>query len=169
MAENDTATPEAGTTQPQRPRMQVVAQYVRDLSFENVALMKGARIEGTPQMQVQVALDANKRGENLYEVITKVKVESKAGDVVVFLLELDYAGQFKVENIPDAQLHPYLLIECPRMTFPYVRRVIGDVTRDGGFPPLNLDNIDFLALYQQDLARRQAAQQAQGGNGSAQA
>jgi preprotein translocase subunit SecB len=74
------------------------------------------------------------------------------------LLELEYGGIFKVENVPEQQLHPYLLIECPRMLFPFVRRIVADVTRDGGFPPLNLDQIDFLALYRQQLAQRAAAQ-----------
>ena len=99
-------------------------------------------------------------------MILKTKVENKAKDAVVFVLELEYGGQFKVENVPDNQLHPFLLIECPRMIFPYVRRIIGDVTRDGGYPPLNVDNIDFQQLYIQDLMRRQQAQKAEG-NGAA--
>ena len=156
---------EESTPQVQRPRMQVLAQYIRDLSFENIAIQKSEKIEGTPEIQVQVGLDAKKRSDNVYEIITKVKVESKTKEQTVFILELEYAGQFKVENVPDAQLHPFLMIECPRMTFPYVRRIVGDVTRDGGFPALNLDNIDFLALYQQDLARRQAAMTAAGNGG----
>ncbi|WP_112320853.1 protein-export chaperone SecB [Oceanibium sediminis] len=163
----------AAAPQPQeRPRMQVVAQYIRDMSFENVALMKGKKVEGTPEVSVQVALDAKKRAEDVFEVIVKMKVTSKAGEDTVFILELDYAGQFKIANVPENQMHPYLMIECPRMIFPYIRRIIGDVTRDGGFPPLNVDNIDFLALYQQDIMRRQAAAKAaegSNGNGAAQA
>jgi len=69
-------------------------------------------------------------------------------------MELDYTGVFQVENVPDDQLHPFLMIECPRMLFPFLRRIVSDVTRDGGFPPLNLENIDFLALYRSELARR---------------
>ena len=71
-------------------------------------------------------------------------------------MELDYGGVFQIENVPDDQLHPYLLIECPRMLFPFLRRIVSDVTRDGGFPPLNLENIDFLKLYRQEIDRRQA-------------
>jgi preprotein translocase subunit SecB len=78
----------------------------------------------------------------------------------VFLLELEYAGIFKVENVGADQLHPFLLIECPRMLFPFVRRIVSDVTRDGGYPPLNLDSIDFLSLYRQQLAQRAAPQKA---------
>lgn len=156
--------------QPQeRPRMQVVAQYIRDMSFENVAIMKAQKIDGTPEVSVQVALDAKKRAEDVFEVIVKMKVNSKSGEDTVFILELDYAGQFKISNVPENQMHPYLMIECPRMIFPYIRRIIGDVTRDGGFPPLNVDNIDFLQLYQQDMLRRQAAQASETGNGAAQA
>ncbi|MEM8787035.1 MAG: protein-export chaperone SecB [Pseudomonadota bacterium] len=156
MAETDTAAPAAPTEQPARPRMQIVAQYIRDMSFENVAVQKGAKVDGTPEVQVQVALDARRLEEGNYEIVIKMKVESKGGDATVFLLELEYGGRFKIDNVSDQQLHPFLLIECPRMLFPYVRRIIGDITRDGGYPPLNVDNIDFLALYQQDLARRQA-------------
>ena len=69
------------------------------------------------------------------------------------MLELDYGGIFKIENIPDDQLHPFLMIECPRMLFPFVRRVIHDITRDGGYPPLNLDTIDFMAMYRAEVNR----------------
>ncbi|WP_289460198.1 protein-export chaperone SecB, partial [Klebsiella pneumoniae] len=76
----------------------------------------------------------------------------------LFLIELDYGGIFHVEGVPDEQLHPFLLIECPRLLFPFVRRIISDVTRDGGFPPLNIDTVDFLALYRNEIARRQASE-----------
>ena len=85
----------------------------------------------------------------------------------LFALELEYGGIFQVENVPEAQLHPYLLIECPRMLFPFVRRIISDVTQDGGFPPLTLETIDFVALYRQGLAQRQQQAQAQAQNGAA--
>lgn len=150
------------TAEQQAPRLHVVAQYIRDMSFENIAIQKGIKIEGTPEVTVQVALDANKKAENIYEVINKLKIESKDGENTVFILELDYAGQFKIENVPDDRLHPFLMIECPRMTFPYLRRIVGDVTRDGGYPQLNLDNIDFLALYRQEIARRQAMKEKEG-------
>lgn len=109
-------------------------------------------------MQVQVNLDAKKRGQdNQYESAIKLNVTSKAkeGDTVLFVLEIDYVGMFHIENVPDDQLHPFLLIECPRMIFPFLRRVVSDITRDGGFPPLNLENIDFVSLYRNEIARRQ--------------
>lgn len=145
-------------------KMQVLAQYVRDLSFENAVVQKGLSAgEVQPDIQVAVSLDARKRPvANQYEVITKFKVTSKNkvnGDVL-FLLELEYGGTFHIEGVNDDQIHPFLLIECPRLLFPFVRRIISDVTRDGGFPPLNVDTVDFMALYRQELARRAQAQTA---------
>jgi preprotein translocase subunit SecB len=117
-----------------------------------------------PDIQVQVALDARKReAEDQYDIIMKLKIESKTKEdtpQAIFLLELEYGGIFKVENIANEQLHPFLLIECPRMLFPFVRRIVSDVTRDGGYPPLNLDTIDFMALYRQQLAQRAATRKA---------
>lgn len=149
---------------PPQVKMSVLAQFVRDLSFENMVAQKGLTGgDVQPDIQVAVSLDARKRPtEHQFEVITKFRVTSKNkvnGDTL-FLLELEYGGIFHVEGVADDQLHPFLLIECPRMLFPFVRRIISDVTRDGGFPPLNVDTVDFLALYRQELARR-AAESAQ--------
>jgi preprotein translocase subunit SecB len=151
-------------TAEQQIRMQVLAQYIRDMSFENAVAQKGVPAgEVQPDNLVQVSLDARKRAaDHQFEVITKFKVTSKnkaTGDVL-FLLELDYGGIFHIEGVADEQLHPFLLIECPRLLFPFVRRIISDVTRDGGFPPLNIDTVDFLALYRQELQRRAEAQKA---------
>ena len=142
-------------------KMQVLGQFVRDLSFENAVAQRG--VQGgdvQPDTQVAVSLDARKRTvEHQYEVITKFRITSKnkSTDETLFMVELDYGGIFHVEGVPEEQMHPFLLIECPRMLFPFVRRIISDVTRDGGFPPLNVDNVDFLALYRQELARRAQA------------
>lgn len=152
-----------GTAPQPQMRMQVLAQFVRDMSFENIVAQKGVSGDVQPDIQVAVSLDARKRQvENQYDVITKFKVTSKnkTNGESLFLLELDYGGVFLVEGVPDEQLHPFLLIECPRLLFPFVRRIISDVTRDGGFPPLNIDTVDFLALYRQEIARRAAAAQA---------
>jgi preprotein translocase subunit SecB len=149
MAENGADTPQV--------KMQVLAQFIKDMSFENAVAQKGIDGEVQPDIQVQVNLDAKKRPvDNQYEVVTKFNITSKnkEGQQPLFLLELEYGGIFHIENVPEDQLHPFLLIECPRMLFPYVRRIVGDITRDGGFPPLNLENIDFLALYRSELARR---------------
>ena len=141
----------------------VLAQYVRDMSFENIVAQKGITGDTQPEIKVQVNLDARKRGvDGQFEVITKLKVESNAkesGDPM-FVIELEYAGVFEVKGVPDEQMHPYLLVECPRITFPFVRRIVSDVTRDGGFPPLNLETIDFVALYRNEISRRLEAEKA---------
>ncbi|SIS51011.1 protein translocase subunit secB [Roseivivax lentus] len=155
---------------PVQPKMNILAQFIRDMSFENVLAQKGAKGETKPDIQVQVNLDARKRQtEGQYEVVMKLHITNKSKDSgdTLFLLELDYAGIFQVENIPDEQLHPFLLIECPRMLFPFARRIVADVTRDGGFPPLNLETIDFIALYRAELQRRQQAQAAAPATGQA--
>ena len=154
MAENGAAE---GAEQPQ-VQMNIIGQFIRDLSFENVMAQKGVGGEVQPDVNVQVALDAKKRStENQYEVITKLTIESKnkTGGEVLFVLELEYVGIFNIAGVPEDQLHPFLLIECPRMLFPFLRRIVSDISRDGGCPPLNLDNIDFVAIYRNELARRQ--------------
>jgi preprotein translocase subunit SecB len=145
-------------------RMQVLAQFIRDMSFENAVAQRGLPGgEVQPDTQVAVSLDARKRTqEHQYEVFSKFKITSKnrVNGETLFLVELDYGGVFQIEGVPDEQLHPFLLIECPRLLFPFVRRIVSDVTRDGGFPALNIDQVDFLALYRQELARRAEAQKA---------
>ena len=147
------------------PKMNIPAQYVRDLSFENILAQKGVDGELNPEIQVNVNIDAKKRTtDKQFDVIIKLRVDSKSKNTnnILFVLELDYGGVFQIENVPDDQLHPYLLIECPRMLFPFLRRIVSDVTRDGGFPPLNLENIDFLKLYRQEIDRRKNAKEKNG-------
>jgi preprotein translocase subunit SecB len=142
--------------------MRVLGQFIRDMSFENIMAQKGASADVQPDVQVQVNLDAKKRAtDNQYESSIKLNVTSTAkdGDATLFVLEIDYVGIFHIENVPEDQIHPFLLIECPRMIFPFLRRVVSDITRDGGFPPLNLENIDFLSLYRNEIARRQAEEE----------
>ena len=144
---------------PKPLKMKILAQYIRDMSFENILAQKGISGDVQPDIAVQVNIDAKKRPvENQYEVIIKTKIVSKTKEKSepIFLLELDYGGIFHIENIQDDQLHPYLMIECPRMIFPFLRRVVSDVTRDGGFPALNLDSIDFVQLYRNEVERRVA-------------
>ena len=144
---------------PKPLKMQVLAQYIRDMSFENILAQKGISGDVQPDISIQVNIDAKKRTlENQYEVIIKAEIASKTKEKAepMFLLELEYGGIFHIENIPEDQLHPYLMIECPRMLFPFLRRIVSDVTRDGGFPPLNLDSIDFMQLYRNEVQRRVA-------------
>lgn len=161
-----------GTAAPAAPqvKMLVLGQFIRDMSFENAVAQRGVTTgEVQPDTQVAVSLDARKRqADHQFEVITKFRITSKnkaTGDTL-FLIELDYGGIFHVEGVADDQLHPFLLIECPRMLFPFVRRIIADVTRDGGFQSLNLETVDFLGLYRMELQRRMEAQKAQGATGA---
>lgn len=141
---------------PMLPKMQVLSQFVRDMSFENIAAQKALQGNTQPEIQVQVGVEVRKRQtENQYDVVVKMKIDSKTKEDAqqIFLIELDYAGIFKVENVDEKQLHPFLHIECPRMLFPFIRRIVSDLSRDGGYPPLNLDNMDFVQIYRNQLAR----------------
>ena len=157
-------TPQTGNgeaQEPKQPKMQILGQFVRDLSFENIAAQTGVQGEAQPEISVQVGLDARKRPQDhQYDVIVKLNISSKIAekDQQIFVLELDYCGVFHVENVPDEQLHPFLMIECPRNIFPFIRRIVHDITRDGGYPPLNLDNIDFLQIYRQQVTARAQAE-----------
>ncbi len=144
--------------EPQVPQMKVLGQFVRDLSFENIVTRKPVNAEVRPDFQAQVTIDFRQiAGDSRFEVVSKYSITSKNknSDDVLFLLELEYVGLFQIKNIAGEQLHPFLMIECPRMMFPFVRRIVSDVTRDGGFPPLNLDVIDFVTLYRERLKQQQ--------------
>ena len=159
----DTPTTGAETEAASKVTNRVLAQYVRDMSFENILAQKGINGDPQPEIKVQVNLDARKRGsDGQFEVITKLKVESiaKKTSEPLFVLEIEYAGVFEVKGVPEEQMHPYLLVECPRITFPFLRRIVSDITRDGGFPPLNLETIDFVALYRSEINRRLEAEKA---------
>ena len=160
---SDTPENGAAAAQPAQVKSRVMAQYIRDMSFENILAQKGVSGDAQPEIQVQVNLDARKRtADNQYEIITKLNITSKTKEKgePLFVLEIEYAGVFHIEGVSEAQMHPYLLIECPRITFPFLRRIVSDVTRDGGFPALNLETIDFVALYRSELARRAEAEKA---------
>ncbi len=161
MAEEKAADNAASQTAPQ-VQMRVLGQFIRDMSFENVMAQKGVSGDVQPEIAVQVNLDAKKRpADHQFEVSIKLNLTSKAKGMedILFLCEIDYCGLFHVEGVPEDQLHPFLMIECPRMLFPFLRRVVSDITRDGGFPPVNLDTIDFVGLYRNELMRRQAEAQ----------
>jgi len=156
MADEKTEAPAA--EKPAAPSISIQAQYVRDMSFENVAVQTGdGRMDAKPEIQVGVNLDAKKKSDDVFEVILKVNATAKNGESVMFIAELEYAGIFKIGNVPEAQLHPFLLIECPRMLFPFARRIVADMSRDGGYPPLMLDMVDFAGIYRAEVERRRAA------------
>jgi preprotein translocase subunit SecB len=126
-------------------RVQIIGQYVKDLSFEN----PGAPLTLTarPQIDLGVDLQARRLDQDRYEVELKLRVSAKADDKTTFLLELVYAGLFMIQNAPEEFLQPILLIEGPHLLFPFARRIVADVIRDGGMPPLMIEPIDFAGLY----------------------
>lgn len=132
----------------------VLAQYVKDLSFESPGAPQTLQGPGeNPQLQIGVNVNAGPRGEDLYEVIVHIEAHAKSDAGVIYNIELDYAGLFRIKDVPENRLQPVLFVDCPTLIFPFVRRVIADIVRDGGFPPLMLDPIDFSGLYAQNLAQ----------------
>jgi preprotein translocase subunit SecB len=140
------------------PRANILAQYVKDLSFENPNSPGVYQANETPKIDVQFNIGSDAAGEGVWEVILKMDVSAKLEQGTAFQVELTYAGLFALSNVPDQQREAFLLVEAPRLLFPFARRVLADAVRDGNFPPLMLEPIDFAALYMQ-----QKAQMAQGG------
>ncbi len=136
--------------------MQIMAQYVRDISFENPLAPQSLRADATiPKTDISFGLDTRKiEDENikdLFEVVLKVTATAKRDDKTVFVCEVEHATLVSVEAIPDEKKHPMLFIEVPRLAFPFIRRLIADLTQEGGFPPLLLNPVDFTALYMQRM------------------
>lgn len=154
--------PQAQTQTPTGPSISVLGQYIKDLSFENPRAPDSfaSQRDQSPPLNVAVNVGAKPVGENI-EV--ELKIEARAGekDSLMFNVELVYAGLFRIQNVPKEQLQPFVLIECPRLIFPFARQIVAETISSGGFPPLMLDPIDFTALYRQRAA---AAQQQQTAN-----
>jgi len=129
-----------------QPVVQVLAQYIKDLSFENPGAPQG--LTQNPQIEFGVDLQARQNDGTNYEVELKLRIHATVQEKQLFLLELTYAGLFRLENIPEDALQPLLMIQAPHMLFPFARRIVADVVRDGGMPPLMVEPIDFAALYQ---------------------
>ena len=140
-----------------RATFEVRAQYIKDLSFENPGAPASAAGGEPPRIHLAVSVDGRESGADTHEVDLRIEVRATRGDDVAFIVELVYGGVFRVGGVPDSQLRPLVLIECPRFLFPFARRVIADCTRDGGFPPLMLDPIDFAALFRRSEQARRTA------------
>jgi preprotein translocase subunit SecB len=145
-------------------KVQILAQFIRDMSFENIVAQKGIQGEIQNEAQLQVGVEPRKRGDGKhYEVIVKYNLtaKNKNDGQTLFLLELEHAGLFLIEGLEGEALTAFLNIECPRLTYPFARRIISDVTRDGGVQQMNLELIDFVALFRQRvMAQKAAAEQA---------
>lgn len=148
--------PAEGSAEGTPASLNVLAQYTKDLSFEspnapNFALPPGQ----APSLNVQINVNAKPMSETDFAVELSIEGKAEFDKKVLFAIELVYGGVFRIQNVPQESMHPVVLIECPRLLFPFARQIVADTVRDGGFPPLMLDPVDFAALY------RQRAQQMQ--------
>ena len=140
------------------PAAGMISQYIKDLSFENPNAPAIYQSQTAPEIDVQFNIATNQVADDVHEAMLKIEVRAEAGGTVAFIVDLTYAGLFGFRNIPADQIAPFMLAEAPRLLFPFARRVLADAVRDGGFPPLLLEPIDFAQLYvQQAEARAQGA------------
>ena len=134
------------------PQLNVLGQYVKDLSFENPNAPASLSQTSQPQINISVNVTARPLSETDAEVELRLEGKAEAAGSVMFNIELVFAGVFRIQNVPQEQLQPIMLIECPRLLFPFAREIVATAVRNGGFPPLMLDPIDFVSLYQQRMA-----------------
>ena len=153
MTNGNGAPPEAAPA----PQLNVLAQYTKDLSFENPnAPSSLAPQQQQPAINIQINVSANNIAENEFEVTLSVEGKAENAGKVLFSFDLAFGGIFRLQNVPQESLHPVVMIECPRLLFPFSREIVAAAVRNGGFPPLLLDPVDFVALYRQKLAQQSA-------------
>src|SRR6476659_6301307 len=145
-----------------QPQVSILAQYVKDLSVENPSAPQVYSWQVQPTLDVQFNLNVESADEGVHEVTLKFDISARSENGVHFVVDLSYAGLFALRNIPQEALPPFLMIEAPRLLFPFARQVISEAVSSTGFPPLMLDPIDFASAY---MAQVEAAQQQSGGNG----
>lgn len=139
------------------PSLNILAQYVKDLSFESPSAPMSLRPrEKAPSININVNVNTNPLSETDFEVVLKLESKAVDGKDVLFNTELVYAGVFRIQGIPQEHMLPMLFIECPRLLFPFARQIVADATRNGGFPPLMIDLIDFAQMFQARVAEEQA-------------
>ncbi len=154
--ETNGAGPEAANDPKKQPQINVLGQYIKDLSFENPGSPQNLRNPGSnPNVQINFNVAAQPLGDDVYEVALSLESSAKTDENVLYNLELVYAGGFRLKNLPPQAMQPVLFIECPALLFPFVRRIVADLTREGGFPPLLIDPIDFASLYRQRMMQQQ--------------
>jgi len=150
-------TPADGTPTEQAPPLTINAQYTKDLSFEAPTAPGIFQLmqQKQPEINVSINVDTNKYDENVFEVILSMAANAKIDEEIAFIAELEYAGVFTL-NCPPEHLQPLIFIECPRLLFPFARNILAQITRDGGFPPLMVGTVDFVAMFQRELESRSA-------------
>jgi preprotein translocase subunit SecB len=140
------------------PQLNVLAQYTKDLSFENPNAPRALGGQAQPQINIQVGVNATPLNQTDFEVTLKIDGKAETTEKqVIFSFELVYGGVFRVQNVPQDSLQAVVMIECPRLLFPFARQIIADAVVTGGFPPLLLDPVDFVGLYRQNMAKMQPA------------
>ncbi|MBX9466493.1 MAG: protein-export chaperone SecB [Rhizobium rhizophilum] len=143
-----------GTTS---PSLNILAQYIKDFSFENPGAPRSLQArDKAPAININVNVNANPLSDNDFDVVLTLNAEAKDGDKVVFVTELVYGGVFRIAGFPQEHMLPVLFIECPRLLFPFARQIIADATRNGGFPPLMIDPIDFAQMFAQRVSEEQS-------------
>ena len=135
------------------PELSVLAQYIKDFSFESPNAPASLQQSSQPQISIAVDVLTNPLTDSDIEVTLKLGGKAEAGGRVMFNIELDYAGLFRIQNVPQEQVQALVMVECPRLLFPFAREIVATSVRNGGFPPLMLDPVDFFALYQQRMGQ----------------
>ncbi len=154
--ENGASTKEAAADN--APTMNVLAQYIKDFSFENPNAPHSLRPrENAPEISININVNPNPLSETDFEVELKLDAKAADGEEILFNVELVYAGVFRIQNLPQDALQAAVLVECPRLLFPFARQILADATRNGSFPPLMVDPVDFAQLFKQRMMEQQAA------------
>ena len=158
MADSPAANGNGGGMPQGAPTINALAQYVKDLSFENPHAPRSLQPKegASPQINIQVNVNASQLSETDFEVELTLEGDAKMDNEVLFAFDVKYAGIFRMLNIPEDQMHPAVMIECPRLLFPFGRQIVAEAVRNGGFPPLYIDPIDFVGLYRQKMMEGQA-------------
>ena len=152
------ALPEGGPGTGDAPQVAALAQYVKDLSVENPSAPQVFQWNEQPSLDVQFNIQVNKVADEVHEVVLKIDASARSTSGVQFVLDLSYAGIFGLRNLPEDQLPAFLLVEAPRLLFPFARQVVASATQDAGFPPLMLDPIDFAGIYLAQVEQQQAGE-----------
>jgi len=149
--------PEADAAAGPQPQLNVLAQYVKDLSFENPNAPGSLQQQQQqqPAINIQINVNATPLSDTDVEVVLKLDGQADISGNVLFAFDLAYAGVFRIQNVPQESVHPVVMIECPRLLFPFAREIVATSVRNGGFPPLMLDPVDFVSLYRQKLGELQ--------------
>jgi preprotein translocase subunit SecB len=168
MADQDPITPGNGSGQPQAgPQVAVLAQYIKDMSVESPSSPQVFQWQEQPSLEVQFNIGVDRVGEGVHEVVLKLEISARSDNGVHFLIDLSYGGLFGLRGVPEDALASFLLVEAPRLLFPFARQIVADATQNTGFPPLLLDPIDFNAAFMNQIQAAQGQQAQQGEPGPA--